>query len=113
MYKEAKQLVTSKAIGELKLVTASFGLTCKSVDRIKRLDLGGGGLLDIGIYCLTIVDIFFDGQDPIKITANGFKTDTGVDETLCINFMFSGNKMAQVMTSTGKKIKHAKCCCFA
>lgn len=50
-----KLVFEDKVIGELKKVTASFNLNIYKVPRIKERSLGGGAILDLGIYPLSFI----------------------------------------------------------
>jgi predicted dehydrogenase len=67
-------------IGDVLLVEADFGyrLPPGGDDRLKRLDLGGGGLPDLGIYPLQLCSLFLGA--PEHVTAGGDVGDSGVDE---------------------------------
>lgn len=47
------------------------------VSRAVEKDLGGGALIDIGIYCLQFVLMVFSGEKPERVQATGFCLDTG------------------------------------
>ena len=65
-------------------------------------DLGGGALLDVGIYCLHIVDMIFDGEEPLSISAVGQKTAAGLDSTVTMTLLYKGNRTASLTISMGK-----------
>ena len=64
--------------------------------------MGGGALLDVGIYCLNIVDMIFGGQEPTSISAMGQKTPAGVDSTVTITMLYAENRTASLTISMGK-----------
>ena len=50
-----RELIRSGRIGELRAVQARFGFWSRDPDNIRnRADLGGGGLLDLGIYLVSM-----------------------------------------------------------
>ena len=62
-------------------LTARFGFPFRAPDDIRhRADLGGGALLDVGAYCLSIMDRLLPG--PVAVTwarmdkAQGYEVDT-------------------------------------
>lgn len=57
-------------VGEPKLVQASICIQNADVERIKDVKLGGGGLLDLGIYVVQIA-CFVYNEMPESITAVG------------------------------------------
>ncbi|KXJ25665.1 trans-1,2-dihydrobenzene-1,2-diol dehydrogenase [Exaiptasia diaphana] len=98
---EVKNMIGSKEIGDVKVVMASFGFaSLANIPRLIEKELGGGVLLDIGIYCLNMADIFFGGEKPQHISACGHKTsDDGVDYAITVTLLYSGNRMAQILAS--------------
>ena len=44
----------------------SFGTNADNTERMQDPDQGGGAILDLGIYCLNIVDMMFGGEEPPK-----------------------------------------------
>ncbi|MEC8437432.1 MAG: Gfo/Idh/MocA family oxidoreductase, partial [Pseudomonadota bacterium] len=67
-------------IGEVKMLQADFGFRAPldPSSRLFNLDLGGGALLDIGIYPLAFATLLLG--EPEEITSVAHKTTTGVDE---------------------------------
>lgn len=77
MYGEVRRLLAENALGELKLVKAYFGSPQLHIARSVEKALGGGALLDIGLYCLQFVLMVFNGERPKSIQAMGTLLDTG------------------------------------
>jgi predicted dehydrogenase len=79
-YRALVEVVGSGRIGEPLLVEADFGFR-RPVDpehRLFRLDLGGGGLLDLGIYPLQLSMLLLGPVE--RVAAEGVIGETGVDE---------------------------------
>jgi predicted dehydrogenase len=79
---ELRSLVAAGAIGELRLVTASFAFQM-SVDprhRLFDLSLGGGALLDLGVYPVTLASMLLGA--PSAVAALAHLGETGVDEQI-------------------------------
>lgn len=74
---EISRLLGQEAVGEVKLVRADFGASLKDIPRSVEKELGGGALLDIGIYCLQFVLMVYDGEKPESVQAAGVCLDTG------------------------------------
>ncbi|XP_006629151.3 trans-1,2-dihydrobenzene-1,2-diol dehydrogenase [Lepisosteus oculatus] len=87
-------LLAQEAIGEVKLVDVSFGAPLQHIPRAVEKELGGGALLDIGVYCLQFVCMVFNGEKPESINATGVCLNTGVDEAMAVVLKFSRNRMA-------------------
>jgi predicted dehydrogenase len=79
-YRSLVEVVGSGRIGEPLLVEADFGFRrpADPEHRLFRLELGGGGLLDLGIYPLQLCTLLLG---PVEhVSAEGVIGDTGVDE---------------------------------
>jgi predicted dehydrogenase len=81
-YRALVDVVESGRIGEPLLVEADFGFR-RPLDpdhRLFRADLGGGGLLDLGIYPLQLCTLLLG---PVEdVVAEGVVGETGVDEAV-------------------------------
>ncbi|MDJ0791404.1 MAG: Gfo/Idh/MocA family oxidoreductase [Acidimicrobiia bacterium] len=72
-------LVASGAIGELRTIMATLGFSAPiDVDRrwLSR-ELGGGSILDLGVYPMTLIHHF--AGSPLRFVADGLVGPTGVD----------------------------------
>ncbi|CAL8382903.1 unnamed protein product [Arctogadus glacialis] len=96
---EIKRLLAQGALGELKMVRAEFGAPLLGVPRAMEKELGGGALLDIGIYCLQFACMVFQGERPESVQASGGCLETGVDECMVVTMKYSGNRMAVCLIS--------------
>lgn len=87
---KTKEIVGSGQLGKLVAVKSDFGFrgTFDPSSRVFNRDLGGGALLDIGIYPL-MLSLFLLGK-PKTITAAAHLGQTKVDED-CAVFMDYGN----------------------
>lgn len=57
-------------------------------------DLGGGTILDIGIYCIQFATFVFGSRRPDEIIALGHLNEHGVDESMNAIFKYDDGKMA-------------------
>ena len=81
---ELRKKIAAGEIGEVKYVYANFGFCLpKLPERLIDPKLGGGALLDIGVYPLQFITMVF-GEEPESINTTGWLTSTGVDETAAI-----------------------------
>jgi dihydrodiol dehydrogenase / D-xylose 1-dehydrogenase (NADP) len=97
---QIKQEIANGEIGELKFFSGSFMVPVGNVERVKKLELGGGGLLDIGIYPIQLACLMFNHEKPIKITCTGHLMPTGVDECCTVTLLFPGQRIASINVST-------------
>lgn len=105
IFKKAKELVESGAIGELKMIQVNFG-SCKEYDVTNRFfskELAGGALLDIGTYALSFVRWFLHEQ-PDTILTTMIPFETGVDEMSGIILRNSMDEMATVTLTMRAKL---------
>ncbi|MEQ2167289.1 hypothetical protein GOODEAATRI_002603 [Goodea atripinnis] len=99
-----KKLLAHGEIGEVKMVRTDFGVPLLHVPRSVQKDLGGGALLDLGIYCLQFISMVYNGERPQSVQASGVCLETGVDETVVVMLRFSRNRMAVFTCSAGMQL---------
>ncbi|KAM9765601.1 trans-1,2-dihydrobenzene-1,2-diol dehydrogenase-like [Menidia menidia] len=91
---EIRRLLAQRELGEVKMVRSDFGVPLINVPKIVQKELGGGALLNIGMYCLQFVCMVYNGERPESIQATASCLETGVDETAAVILKFSNNRMA-------------------
>ncbi|XP_076987330.1 trans-1,2-dihydrobenzene-1,2-diol dehydrogenase [Tamandua tetradactyla] len=84
-----RSVLAQGTLGELRVARAEFGLNI-SLSRVLSRAQAGGGLLDIGIYCLQFISTVFGGQRPEKIFAVGRRHESGVDDTVTVLLQYPG-----------------------
>jgi predicted dehydrogenase len=85
-------------------VEADFGFQ-RPVDpehRLFRLDLGGGGLLDLGIYPLQLSSLLLGTAE--HVAAEGVVGETGVDEAVAAVLRFSGGQLGVIKAALRMKM---------
>ena len=98
VHKLGRELLASGVIGRPKMVTASIAYNVSDKERVLRPELGGGALLDLGIYLLNFVRMFFDS--PIeRLNTTCIKADTGVDATEDITLVLADGTLASLQAS--------------
>lgn len=105
LYKKIKERVESGEFGALKMATSYFG-SLKEDDPTNRFfspDLGGGALLDIGVYALSFVQYFLD-SDIDEFTTLVKPYETGVDEMSTISYSTTSGTLANVTLSFRGKL---------
>ncbi|MCM1178502.1 MAG: Gfo/Idh/MocA family oxidoreductase [Clostridium sp.] len=86
-------IIGSGAIGKPVLLTAHLGYPVAWKDRIMCPELGGGALLDLGVYCINFALMNF-GDDVERIISTCTKSMTGVDLTDNIVFIYRDGRTA-------------------
>ena len=99
IYKKTLDILKSGEAGRLVHLDARFGFQppYDPADRKFNLALGGGSLLDIGIYPVNDV-LYFMGV-PDEVTAKALFTGSGAEHSLSIIFGFNDGRMATVYSS--------------
>ncbi len=95
-----RELIRNGAIGEVRHISANFGYHT-AVDVNSRLfanALGGGGILDVGCYPVSLVRLLMN-DEPVSIKAHGHLGSTGVDEWASALLTFPDGVGAQVATA--------------
>jgi predicted dehydrogenase len=80
LMERVRALISTGGIGEPRILTADFGFRAP-LDPVSRLfapDLGGGALLDVGVYCVSLATMVL-GQ-PVRTAGLSHLGETGVDE---------------------------------
>lgn len=92
-------LVESKVIGDIIEVRADFGFLSdmNPEGRMYSKSLGGGSLMDVGIYTVYL-SLLLLGR-PYKIEASANFTQTMVDSSCSITLMYSENGIARLSSS--------------
>jgi predicted dehydrogenase len=93
-FQKAMDIIKSGLIGRPLSMKADFGFQADfdAQSRIFNKDLGGGSLLDIGIYPVMAALTIFG--KPQKISALATIGATGVDESCAVNFQYADGAIA-------------------
>ncbi len=98
-YLKMKELIADGKVGKIKYLTAEFGFipTPPFPQRLYDPALGGGALLDIGVYPIFLaLDVL---GKPDHIDAVITPAPTGVDEQCAIQFQYKNGAIAQLFCS--------------
>jgi predicted dehydrogenase/aryl-alcohol dehydrogenase-like predicted oxidoreductase len=106
------ELIKSGAVGEVRMIQGAFGFSAKFDPRHRLFanDLGGGGILDVGCYPVSMSRLIAgaamgrDFADPVRnrssgeldVKGFGHLGKTGVDEYAAAVIRFGGDVIAQV-----------------
>lgn len=95
LFQKVREWVRDGLIGDIRLVQSDFGFHSKrGIDsRVFNPDLGGGSLLDVGIYPISMASFIY-GKQPETIRSSVRFGPTGVDEQAAMIFMYGGGQMA-------------------
>jgi predicted dehydrogenase len=96
---ELRELVADGAIGEVRSVQADLGVSREydPTDRLFDLALGGGALLDVGVYVVSFAQMLLG--TPERIVAAGSLFPTGADAESSLLLDHGDGRTATLMTS--------------
>lgn len=99
MYIKAKEIIHSGAAGNLVHLNARFSFQppYDPLDRKFNLKLGGGSLLDIGIY--PVIDALWFMGVPSEIIARASFAQSGSEDSISILFRYDDGRMATLYSS--------------
>jgi len=96
-HRELQNVVESGVLGSIRLVNASHNQLLTHIERLQDPAVGGGAMLDLGIYPLSFS--FRILGVPTRIQAAGTFTDRGVDELVTAVLEFASGANATISTS--------------
>ncbi|MHB1483601.1 MAG: Gfo/Idh/MocA family protein [Saccharofermentanales bacterium] len=90
----AKKQIQNGEIGKPLSINAQFGVKFPydPKSRAFNIDLAGGGLLDVGIYPLSLICNIL-GNEPVKVGGVAKIGQTGVDEQASVSLLFDEGQM--------------------
>jgi predicted dehydrogenase len=96
---EARRLLKEGAIGEPRLLAADLGFrsTVGPEHRLLNPALGGGALLDVGVYPVSLASMIFG--EPTTVTSQAQLGKTGVDEQAGIVLGYEDGQFSVLYTS--------------
>jgi predicted dehydrogenase len=104
-----RELLMDGAIGEVRLIQASFGFTLTDRGNI-RLNprLAGGSLMDVGVYPVSLMRVIA-GQRAARVQAlahwtGGDETGSGVDSAMAATLSFENGMFGQLTCSFGSAL---------
>ncbi len=95
----ARELVAAGEIGELLMVQADLGAhrAFDPEDRLFARELGGGAILDVGVYVVSIAQHFLG--DPDRVTATGTSFPNGADASVGLLLSYDDGRSASLVAS--------------
>lgn len=93
---ELQKVIEAGELGEIRLLQASHNQLLTHIERLQDPAVGGGAMLDLGIYPLSFAYRILG--TPTAIHANGQLTPRGVDEWVAISFEYPNGAGALLTT---------------
>lgn len=96
---KVREILSSNVLGQIQTVEADHGqrLADRGIDRLVDPNLGGGAVLDLGIYPISFAHLVLG--TPTHITARAVMTDRGVDAQTSAIFDYSNGAQAVINTT--------------
>ncbi len=106
LYRELMDIVGTKKFGDLRHVRCDYGYSVNETRRERkfRSDLGGGALLDIGIYNLGFLHMLM-GAAPEKISTEVHFNEYGTDDFSILQLKYPEGRTAQCAQSIGIRME--------
>lgn len=93
--KTIKEVIDSGVLGRVRMLSANLGYPIEWKERVIKPELGGGALLDLGVYCLNFALMCF-GTDIAEIKTACVKNEFGVDMQETIALYYKDGKVANL-----------------
>ena len=106
LYAELRRLIQECAIGRLRHVSCQYGFIAQGQRKDRKFNsaLGGGALLDIGIYNLGFLQLV-TGAEPTEVTTAELKiNDYGTDEYSRLILKYPGGVTAESIQTIGQTL---------
>jgi len=98
-YKKLREELKAGTIGDLKLVTVNFGVKIEHVERLIRKELGGGTIMDLGVYLLQFTLAAFGPEMPETVKAIGTVNKEGCDLATGVMLQYKDGRIAQLAST--------------
>jgi len=94
------ELINDGWLGEVTLVRGFFSFYMGNPEGNVRLvpEYGGGSLWDVGVYPLSFAQMVY-GQAPVRVAAEQWVGEAGVDESFSAQMMYGDGRVAQIACS--------------
>ena len=104
---KVRELLREDVIGETRLAQANFCFRAdlNPASRLFAPELGGGGLLDVGVYVISLASMIF-GEKPSRIASMAHIGETNVDEDANMILGYSEGRMANLTCAVRTTTPH-------
>ena len=98
-YKTTMQMVKDGTLGDIQSMQVNFGFITDASfpERLNKPELGGGSLMDIGIYNVFMTMSVLG--EPDEIEARMITNEYGVDAQMSVTFYYNNGAVAQLLSS--------------
>ena len=94
IFAKVRELISNGLIGDIRMFMADFGVRFPfhPESRLFNPELGGGALLDLGVYPVSLASMLFG--TPTEVTSLAHLGETGVDEQSAMLLKYSEGQLA-------------------
>jgi predicted dehydrogenase len=95
---KVREWLAAGIIGEVKMARADFCFSAplNPQGRLYNRELGGGALLDAGVYPVSLASLVFGGKKPEAVSSLMYLGETGIDEEVSALLSYGGPRMAVI-----------------
>ena len=96
LMERVRKMTSNGEIGELRMLTADFGarFDLDPASRLFALELGGGALLDVGVYCVSLASMVLG--PPVRTAGLSHIGETGVDEQAAVVLEHAAGRLSSL-----------------
>ncbi|KAM3967633.1 trans-1,2-dihydrobenzene-1,2-diol dehydrogenase [Aphomia sociella] len=91
--------ISTGGLGDIYHISIQFGVEINDIERNLMKDLGGGVVLDLGIYMLQLVQFIYK-DPPTDMVCTGHLSKTGVDESVSCALKYKDGRTATLAAHT-------------
>lgn len=105
----ARELLSSGALGDIVSISAEHGQKLDGVERLEKLELGGGALLDLGVYPVSFIQSILG--NPEMVDTVGLVNPEGIDEheTIAMTYVGAIATATSTMRAKTPTTAHVSC----
>ncbi len=109
LMEKLQALLAADVIGEVRMLSADFGFRAErnEEERLFNPAFGGGALLDVGVYPVSLASMIFG--PPTRIASLAHLGTTGVDEEAAMVLSHTGGRLAVLSTAIRTETFHDAC----
>lgn len=104
-FQHLKQRLDNNDLGDIQEVDIEFGFDIQADPRISKKELGGGTILDLGVYAIHLSQ-WVHRTDPVSITAKGTLNEDGVDVETDVELKYRSTGVTRFKTSALRELRN-------
>ncbi len=108
VHQKMMELIRDGEIGDVVFARADFGFAVSGARKIRKFDpsLGGGAMLDIGVYNLGFLRMVMQDADPVSYSIVSHMSEYGTDDFSTVQLVYPDGRSANSTVSIGLVMPH-------